>query len=195
MENQEFPFSLKKLQQIIDGALPADKEYKEFIISVLEKKDRKLTTIDDIYSTIDETIEHQIKTAIRKVELLEKMLVKAGLDSNDIKKIVGTVTSLENASLMVLSSSIKVNLRNKIGALVRRLEVMPSVERTLQGKTQKAKKPEQLKAEEWAQDIWKKHPTITQENMAYQLKDKLELPQTIQTIIRWIRPFQPKKQQ
>lgn len=30
--------------------------------------------------------------------------------------------------------------------------------------------------------------------MAYQLKDKLDLPQTIQTIIRWIRPFQPKKQ-
>ena len=95
-------------------------------------------------------------------------------------------------ALMLLSSSIKVNLKNKVGALVKRLEVMPSVERTLKGKTPKAKKPEQLKAEEWAKDIWRKDPTITQENMAYQLKDKLDLTQSIRTIINWIKPFQPK---
>ena len=192
MGNQEFSFSLEKLQQIIDGALPADKEYKEFIISVLEKRDHKLITLDDIYSVIDETIEKQAEAANKKVELLKKMLVNAGLDDNDIKKITGTVINLENMALMLLSSSIKVNLKNKVGALVKRLEVMPSVERTLKGKTPKAKKPEQLKAEEWAKDIWRKDPTITQENMAYQLKDKLDLTQSIRTIINWIKPFQPK---
>ena len=49
MENQEFLFSLEKLQQIIDGDLPTGKEYKDFIISVLEKKEHKLITLDDIY--------------------------------------------------------------------------------------------------------------------------------------------------
>ncbi|HDR0777919.1 TPA: hypothetical protein QB021_002009, partial [Pasteurella multocida] len=52
---------------------------------------------------------------------------------------------------------------------------------------------EQIVAEEWAKDIWEKDPTITQEDMAYQLKEKLDLEKTIQTIVRWIRPFQPKK--
>ncbi|MCY6395256.1 hypothetical protein [Actinobacillus pleuropneumoniae] len=69
----------------------------------------------------------------------------------------------------------------------------PTIDRKIKGKIPKSKKPEQVMAEEYAIDIWKKDPSITQENMAYQLKDKLELPQTIQTIIRWIRPFQPKK--
>lgn len=193
MENQEFSFSLEKLQQIIDGELPADKEYKDFIISVLEKKDHKLITLDDIYSVIDETIESQAKTANKKVEFLKKMLINAGLDGDDIKKITGTVISLENMSLMLLSSSIKVNLKNKVGALVKRLEVMPSVERTLQGKTPKAKKPDQIKAEEWVKDVWEKHPDVPQEQMAIDVKDALDLPQTVKTITRWIKPLDPQK--
>lgn len=193
MENQEFSFSLEKLQQIIDGNLPADKEYKDFIISVLEKKDHKLITLDDIYSVIDETIEKQAETANKKVEFLKKMLVNAGLDGNDIKKITGTVISLENMSLMLLSSSIKVNLKNKVGALVKRLEVMPSVERTLQGKIPKAKKPDQINAEEWVKEVWKKHPDVTQGQMAIDVKDALDLRQTIKTITGWIKPLDPQK--
>lgn len=193
MENQEFSFSLEKLQQIIDGELPADKEYKDFIISVLEKKDHKLITLDDIYSVIDETIESQAETANKRVEFLKKMLINAGLDGDDIKKITGTVISLENMSLMLLSSSIKVNLKNKVGALVKRLEVMPSVERTLQGKTPKAKKPDQIKAEEWVKDVWEKHPDVPQEQMAIDVKDALDLPQTVKTITRWIKPLDPQK--
>lgn len=71
-------------------------------------------------------------------------------------------------------------------------EASPTAERMKLGQTPKAKKPEQLKAEEYAKDIWGKDPTITQENMAYQLKDKLDLTQSIRTIINWIKPFQPK---
>lgn len=88
----------------------------------------------------------------------------------------------------------KTFLKSKINKLYTYSNVTPKADRIIKGRTPKAKKPEQLKAEKWAQDIWEKAPTITQENMAYQLKDKLDLPQTIQTIIRWIRPFQPKKQ-
>ena len=89
---------------------------------------------------------------------------------------------------------VKTFLKTQINELYTYSNVIPKADRIIKGRTQKAKKPEQLKAEKWAQDIWEKAPTITQENMAYQLKDKLDLPQTIQTIIRWIRPFQPKKQ-
>lgn len=88
----------------------------------------------------------------------------------------------------------KTFLKSKINKLYTYSNLTPKADRIIKGRTPKAKKPEQLKAEKWAQDIWEKAPTITQENMAYQLKDKLDLPQTIQTIIRWIRPFQPKKQ-
>ena len=88
---------------------------------------------------------------------------------------------------------IKTFLKEKINELHAYSKVTPKAERIIKGKTPKAKKPEQLKAEELAKDIWGKDPTITQENMAYQLKDKLDLTQTIQTIIRWIKPFQPPK--
>lgn len=83
-------------------------------------------------------------------------------------------------------------LKTYINDLFNIIEVKPTLERIEKGKTPKAKKPEQLKAEEYAKDIWGKDPTITQENMAYQLKDKLDLNQSIRTIINWIKPFQPK---
>ena len=83
-------------------------------------------------------------------------------------------------------------LKTYINDLFNIIEIKPTLDRVEKGKTPKAKKPEQLKAEEWAKDIWVKDPTITQENMAYQLKDKLDLTQSIRTIINWIRPLQPK---
>lgn len=83
-------------------------------------------------------------------------------------------------------------LKTYINDLFNIIEIKPTLDRVEKGKTPKAKKPEQLKAEEWAKDIWEKDPTITQENMAYQLKDKLDLNQSIRTIINWIKPFQPK---
>ena len=83
-------------------------------------------------------------------------------------------------------------LKTYINDLFNIIEIKPTLDRVEKGKTPKAKKPEQLKAEEWAKDIWEKDPTITQENMAYQLKDKLDLTQSIRTIINWIRSLQPK---
>ena len=83
-------------------------------------------------------------------------------------------------------------LKTYINDLFNIIEIKPTLDRVEKGKTPKAKKPEQLKAEEYAKDIWEKDPTITQENMAYQLKDKLDLNQSIRTIINWIKPFQPK---
>ncbi|EXI62135.1 hypothetical protein MHD_00905 [Mannheimia granulomatis] len=71
-------------------------------------------------------------------------------------------------------------------------KVSVKVDRVKKGKLPKAKKPAQLKAEEYAKEIWAKAPDITQENMAYQLKDKLDLTQSIRTIINWIKPFKPK---
>ncbi|MBM2609118.1 hypothetical protein JQN96_07840 [Pasteurella multocida] len=74
-----------------------------------------------------------------------------------------------------------------------RVRLTPKADRKIKGKAPKKKKDDQIKAEEWAKDIWGKDPTITQENMAYQIKDKLDLTQTIQTIKRWIKPHQPPK--
>lgn len=71
-------------------------------------------------------------------------------------------------------------------------DVSPTIDRKIKGKIPKAKKQDQILAEDWAKDIWKKDPAITQENMAYQLKDKLDLKQSIRTIQNWIKPFQPK---
>lgn len=72
-------------------------------------------------------------------------------------------------------------------------DVSPTIERKIKGKQPKRKKDNQIEAEDLAKELWAKAPQITQENMAYQIKDKLDLEQTIQTIIRWIKPHQPPK--
>lgn len=83
-------------------------------------------------------------------------------------------------------------IEQKIKELCTLSDVAPTIDRKIKGKIPKAKKQDQILAEDWAKDIWKKKPTITQENMAYQLKDKLDLKQSIRTIQNWIKPFQPK---
>ncbi|MDY4594898.1 MAG: hypothetical protein SO424_07640 [[Pasteurella] aerogenes] len=74
-----------------------------------------------------------------------------------------------------------------------RVRLTPKADRKIKGKVKKKKKDDQIKAEELAKELWAKAPLITQEGMAYQIKDKLDLNQTIQTIIRWIKPHQPPK--
>lgn len=84
------------------------------------------------------------------------------------------------------------NIEQLVNQLYTHTLASPTIERKKLGKIPKAKKQEQLLAEEYAKDIWRKDHTITQENMAYQLKDKLDLKQSIRTIQNWIKPLQPK---
>lgn len=72
-------------------------------------------------------------------------------------------------------------------------EVSPTAERMKLGKKTKAKKPDQIKAEEWVKDVWRMHPDVTQGQMAIDVKDALDLPQTIKTITGWIKPLDPQK--
>ena len=112
-------------------------------------------------------------------------------DKDEFENELSSRTEIDTRNIR-LFLIIKTLLKAKINELYSYSNVTPKAERIAKGKTPKAKKPEQLKAEEWAKDIWEKDPTITQENMAYQLKDKLDLTQSIRTIINWIRPLQPK---
>ncbi|MDG2917835.1 hypothetical protein P7M46_07430 [Bisgaard Taxon 10/6] len=105
----------------------------------------------------------------------------------DDEKIISYENNL--ALLFEIYTSV---LKTYINDLFNIIEIKPTLDRIEKGKRPKAKKPEQIKAEEWAKDIWEKDPSITQENMAYQLKDKLDLNQSIRTIINWIKPLQPK---
>ena len=41
--------------------------------------------------------------------------------------------------------------------------------------------------------MWKKHPDVTQGQMAIDVKDALDLRQTIKTITGWIKPLDPQK--
>lgn len=72
-------------------------------------------------------------------------------------------------------------------------EISPTIDRKIKGKLPKSKKPNQLEAEKWAKEVWEKYPSTTLEQMAIDIKDKLDLTQSIETIKRWIRPLKPKK--
>ena len=131
--------------------------------------EEKTQLIQDLLSYINE---HNL--GVKKDELLNEILEKD-------KELYNQIYFLR---LKIYESSL---------ILSKLMSISPKLERSIKGKTEKKKKEEQITAEEWAKDIWEKHPTITQEDMAYQIKDKLDLTQTIQTIKRWIKPHQPPK--
>lgn len=97
-----------------------------------------------------------------------------------------------NAKFLKVFKMTSALIEQKIKELGTLSDVAPTIDRKIKGKIPKNKKQDQLLAEDWAKDIWGKDQTITQENMAYQLKDKLDLTQSIRTIQNWIKPFQPK---
>ncbi|WGE79914.1 hypothetical protein [Actinobacillus equuli] len=148
---------------------------------------------DNIFYLLDVLEKVFIESLNTKHEFMLNDLNFILRDNNELENEISIRSKIDvrNKRLFLV---IKTFLKTKINELYAYSNVTPKADRIIKGKTKKSKKPEQIKAEEFAIDIWEKDPTITQENMAYQLKDKLELQQTIQTIIRWIRPFQPKRQ-
>ncbi|MCW9716718.1 hypothetical protein [Avibacterium sp. 21-594] len=88
--------------------------------------------------------------------------------------------------------SYSMNAIMEFNQLKEEASVYAKVDRKIKGKSPKAKKNDQIKAEEWAKDVWANHPKTTIEQMAIDIKDKLDLTQSIDTIKRWIRPLKPK---
>ena len=141
------------------------------------------------------------------LDCLEKILLKSInmkdiFMINDLKFILTDKDEFENE----LSSRTEIDTRNirlflitktllkaKINELYSYSNVTPKDERIAKGKTPKAKKPDQIKAEEWVKDVWRMHPDVTQGQMAIDVKDALDLPQTIKTITGWIKPLDPQK--
>ncbi|MGV6989495.1 hypothetical protein ACWA5Z_11510 [Testudinibacter sp. P80/BLE/0925] len=131
-----------------------------------------------LVETKDEFMKNDLKYIFPDVQEMNK-------EFNDRKKIDRKYIILFNFMYSMMKSSI-----NEIYSYTK---VSAKVERSIKGKSPKKKKPEQLKAEEWAKDIWEKDNTISLEDMAYQLKDKLDLTQNPRTIINWIRQLNPKR--
>ena len=204
MDNNLLNTILNLLEKIEDETnLSLDdvtKAFKQLFPAIEKVGSDEGDVLDDI--VYDNLNSDDIKNVIFYcVDLLEKVFTesinkKHKFMKNDLEFIFPSKDEFKNE----LSLRTKIDTRNlRLFLVIKNFlkekinELHAYSERIIKGKTPKAKKPEQLKAEELAKDIWGKDPTITQENMAYQLKDKLDLTQTIQTIIRWIKPFQPPK--
>lgn len=186
-----------KLYEIPFEENQTDEELKELLLSDFTLP-KKLTI--ERYLT-EKTAEEKRNEAVELLNGLECMIVKWINDKDEIiESFLKNKLTLEKLEKHYEEDfSFKSDfrkfircLRNDFNELYSLSEVSPTIKRIKLGKNPKAKKLEQLKAEEYAKDIWGKDPTITQENMAYQLKDKLDLNQSIRTIINWIKPFQPK---
>nr|DAR88986.1 MAG TPA: hypothetical protein [Caudoviricetes sp.] len=209
MDNNLLNTILNLLEKIEDETnLSSDditKAFKQLFPAIEKVGSDEGDVLDDI--VYDNLNSNDIKNVIFYcVDLLEKVFTesinkKHKFMKNDLEFIFPSKEEFKNElSLRTkidtrnlrLFLVIKTFLKGKINELHTYSKVTPKAERIIKGKTPKAKKPDQIKAEEWAKDIWGKDPTITQENMAYQLKDKLDLNQSIRTIINWIKPFQPK---
>ena len=156
--------------------------------------ENELLNIDKISNGLINEYKNIVIDLLSKLETFQKHTGCEidGIDSEFSNKIIKRIVDIDSEYNIAINGSLNI-IKAISDYSFKSSKVMPTVDRHFKGKTQKAKKTGRLKAEEWAKDIWGKDPTITQENMAYQLKDKLDLTQTIQTIIRWIKPFQPPK--
>ncbi|WP_136711816.1 hypothetical protein [Avibacterium paragallinarum] len=165
---------------------------KDILNNILYSQLNNKNIKDNIFQLLDFLENIFVDSLSAKNDFMLNDLKFILLDDNELKNEISARSNIDvrNKRLFLI---VKTFLKTKINELYAYSNVTPKADRIIKGKSKKSKKPEQVKAEQYAIDIWKKDPTITQENMAYQLKDKLELSQTIQTIIRWIRPFQPKK--
>ncbi|WP_386692877.1 MULTISPECIES: hypothetical protein [unclassified Lonepinella] len=147
---------------------------------------------DDVINSFEDTIKHFRN--IQKTQ--EKLINNISIKSKDNISYEIDLIQLKQIN-EILKASIEINLDTMLRTHILRLsklaEIMPTVERKINGKKPKSKKIDQINAEEWAKEVWETHPKTTQEQMAIDIKDKLDLKQSLQTIIRWIRPFQPPK--
>lgn len=123
--------------------------------------------------------------------LVFDLLANNGLQGEQSDKVINEMVEIETQFNLALDIPLNL-IKSAADYSYKSSEVMPSVERHLKGKAPKAESPDKIKAKEWAKDIWAKSSIISVENMALQLKENLELNQSIDTIKRWIKPLKPK---
>ena len=142
---------------------------------------------DDIKDVIFYYLDCLEKILLKSINMKDLFMI------NDLKFILTDKDEFENELNIRLFLIIKTLLKAKINELYSYSNVTPKAERIAKGKTPKAKKLDQIKAEEWVKEVWKKHPDVTQGQMAIDVKDALDLRQTIKTITGWIKPLDPQK--
>lgn len=124
-------------------------------------------------------------------DLIFDLLANNGLQGEQSDKVINEMVEIETKFNLALDIPLNL-IKSAADYSYKSSEVMPSVDRHLKGKTPKAESPDKIKAKEWAVDIWAKSSIMSVENMALQLKENLELNQSIDTIKRWIRPLKPQ---
>ena len=164
---------------------------KESIIKRI-KKNPNLLSLNDISNKIANIKKNQAIINKKRISDLNKVLSELKLDKALIKKIINNIENLDKFSTESLFFDLDyIYVKTKV--LTDILEISPQMNNHFKGKTPKAKKPEQIKAEEWAKEVWDKHPETSQAQMAIDIKDGEDLPQTIKTIIGWIKHLDPQK--
>ncbi|HHW7568238.1 TPA: hypothetical protein ACU21S_001562 [Mannheimia haemolytica] len=73
------------------------------------------------------------------------------------------------------------------------VRLSPKVDRIKKGKIPKKKSEAELNAQALAKQKWKEDPSVSQNNMALSVIFELDLKQTTQTVIRWIKDLDPNK--
>ncbi|MCK3656778.1 hypothetical protein A4G19_15510 [Pasteurellaceae bacterium Macca] len=187
----KFKKTLSSLSEIFDEAYSDKNKLIEIAKKQIEENKNPINK-EYIIEILDETINNLRQSVDIYSKILNMLNVKA-IANDDITDEINALKNLEFLLTPLIEINLNMMIRSQINRMVYISDELPTIERSIKAKKPKRKKPEQLKAEEYAKDIWGKDPTISQENMAYQLKDKLDLSQSIQTIIRWIRPHQPAK--
>ena len=151
---------------------------------------------DDIKSNIFNYLDLLEKIFTESIKMKDKLMVndlKFILpNKNEFKSELSFRSKMDTKNIR-LFLVIKTFLKSKINELYAYSNVTPKAERIIKGKTPKAKKPEQIKAEEWAKEVWERHPETSQAQMAIDVKDANDLPQTVKTIIGWIKHLDPQK--
>lgn len=181
----------KGIQTYLDAIQSADDD--TLINNHIKAIENKVKFYDykDIEVILVDLREFIFKALDEKDKIIELAIKHGSFDEEDketANKFI-SYTKIQKDIINILTLELKLSALT----IQKIAELNPTIDRKIKGKSPKKKKDDRIKAEELAKELWAKAPEITQENMAYQIKDKLDLTQTIQTIIRWIKPYQPPK--
>ncbi|UQX68908.1 hypothetical protein [Mannheimia haemolytica] len=184
---------LNDLTESVDEAYkyaPQGKEFTKFIISRMENgeciyKDKEIINyLNDILHIIKENNK-------AKNNLIVKALFNLGATQEQIRGFMENLNGFDDLCECGIKTIIDTKIKHKINYIHKLNESAPAIEGYINGKKPRKKSQNQIDAENTALKMWEENKMLSLEKVAQEIIFKLDLTQSIATVISWIKPIDP----
>ncbi|ACE61465.1 hypothetical protein [Actinobacillus pleuropneumoniae] len=187
--------SLNNINTISQTAKKEASEGKDFIKHIISRVeegksiDFKQSLNDDLNS-----IPNIIKVSNeRKNNLIRVALLNSGAAIQQIDNFIDTLNKFNEIEEFGIKTIINTKIKSTIEYVDKRIKYNNSIEGYFNGKKPKPKSTSQCDAEQKAAEIWAGDKMLSIQKVAEMVQYCCNITETIETIKRWIKPFDPLK--